>query len=110
MFHPGGVEFFGRVNFMKAGILYSDAISTVSKTYAREIQTPEYGWGLDGLLRSRRAVLTGILNGVDYSQWNPETDSYLAAHYSAADLSGKRICKQALLREFGFAKSRPVIG
>jgi starch synthase len=114
LFRPDALEFFGRVNFMKAGILYSDAVSTVSKAYAREIQTPEYGWGLDGLLRSRAAVLSGIVNGVDYSQWNPETDPYLAAHYSKSDLSGKRICKRALLHEFGFdtqaAQDRPLIG
>jgi starch synthase len=114
LFHPGGLEFFGRVNFLKAGIVYSDAINTVSKGYAREIQTPEYGFGLDGLLRSRSSDLSGILNGVDYSQWNPETDPYLAANYSAKDLSGKRICKRALLREFGIeaveAVSRPLIG
>jgi starch synthase len=114
LFHPGGVEFFGQVNFMKAGIVCSDALSTVSPTYAREIQTPEYGFGLDGLLRSRSGVLSGIVNGVDYTTWNPETDPYLAAHYSAADLSGKLKCKQALLRQFGFAaeaaQSRPLLG
>src|SRR5260370_13621102 len=110
LFHPGGVEFFGQISFIKAGIVYSDAISTVSRTYAREIQTPEYGFRLDGLLRSRRDVLHGIVNGVDYTKWNPQSDPYLEDHYSAADLSGKQKCKQALLREFGFAKSRPVIG
>jgi starch synthase len=114
LFHPGAVEFFGQVSFMKAGIVYSDALSTVSKAYAREIQTPEYGFGLDGLLRSRSDVLNGILNGVDYTAWNPQTDPHLSAHYSAADFSGKRKCKQALLREFGLtaqaAQSRPLIG
>jgi starch synthase len=114
LFHIDALEFYGRVNFMKGGIVYSDAISTVSKTYAREIQADEYGWGLDGLLRSRSADLYGILNGVDYSQWNPETDPHLAAHYSRSDLSGKGVCKQALLRAFGFdmqtAQDRPLIG
>ncbi len=114
LFHPEALEFFGRVNFMKAGILFSDAINTVSQAYAREIQTREYGWGLDGLLRSRSAALSGILNGADYSQWNPESDPYLPAHYSRADLSGKRVCKRALLSEFGFvdaaAQDRPLIG
>ncbi len=114
LFNPDGVEFFGKVSFMKAGIVYSDALSTVSKAYAREIQTPEYGFGLDGVLRSRSDVLSGIVNGVDYITWNPETDPYLAASYSAADLSGKRKCKQALLREFGLtteaAQARPLIG
>ena len=114
LFRPEALEFFGRVNFMKAGILFSDAINTVSQAYAREIQTREYGWGLDGLLRSRSAALSGILNGADYSQWNPESDPYLPAHYSRADLSGKRVCKRALLSEFGFvdpaAQDRPLIG
>ena len=96
---------------MKAGLLYSDALSTVSKAYAREIQTEEYGWGLDGLLRERSAVLSGILNGADYSQWNPETDLYIPARFSARDLSGKRKCKEALLREFGFpVDGKPLIG
>jgi len=114
LFRPEALEFFGRVNFMKAGILFSDAINTVSQAYAREIQTREYGWGLDGLLRSRSAALSGILNGADYSQWNPESDPNLPAHYSRADLSGKRVCKRALLSEFGFmdpaAQDRPLIG
>jgi len=114
LFHPGALEFFGRVNFMKGALLYSDALNTVSKAYAREIQTDEYGWGLDGLLRDRSADLTGILNGADYTAWNPETDPYLVANYSREDLSGKLACKQALLREFGFpverAKDRPLIG
>jgi starch synthase len=114
LFHPGGLEFFGRVNFLKAGIIYSDAINTVSKAYAQEIQTPEYGFGLDGLLRSRSSDLSGILNGVDYAVWNPETDPYLAANYSAVDLSGKAACKLDLLRQFGFnleeAANRPLIG
>jgi starch synthase len=114
LFRPDALEFFGQVNFMKAGVVYSDSISTVSRTYASEIQTPEYGWGLDGLLRGRRPDLYGILNGVDYSLWNPETDPYLPANFSKQDLSGKRICKAALLREFGFdtqdALERPLIG
>src|SRR4029077_6808729 len=107
-----GLEFFGRLNLMKAGLLYADALNTVSKAYAREIQTQEYGWGLDGVLRDRSAVLAGILNGADYSQWNPETDPYIPARYSRADLSGKRKCKEALLREFGFpADARtPLLG
>src|SRR5262249_4545845 len=114
LFHPGAVEFFGRVNFLKAGIVFADALSTVSKAYAQEIQTPEYGFGLDGLLHSRSGVLRGILNGIDYAEWNPETDRYLPARYSEEDLSGKLTCKQALLREFGFdsdaARRRPLIG
>ena len=71
VYHPDGMEFFGRVSYIKAGIAFADALSTVSPTYAREIQTPEYGFGLDGALRARASVLTGILNGVDYREWNP---------------------------------------
>ena len=112
LFNPGGLEFYGEVNFLKAGIVWSDAISTVSPTYAREIQTPEYGWGLDGLLRSRASKLTGILNGIDFDQWNPATDPHLPAHYSAADMSGKLACKKALLEEMGLPVDldRPLIG
>jgi len=114
LFHPGGLEFFGNVNLMKAGLLYADALNTVSPTYAREIQTPDYGFGLDGVLRGRSEDLSGILNGADYSQWNPETDTNIVANYTRSDLSGKRKCKEALLREFGFpaenASGRPLLG
>ena len=112
LLRPDGIEFFGRVSLLKAGIVWSDAITTVSPTYAREIQTPEYGFGFDGLLRSRANVLTGILNGVDYSGWNPETDPHIRAHYSAGDLSGKRASKLALLEEMGLPldADRPLIG
>jgi starch synthase len=98
--NPEQLEFFGDVNFLKAGIAWSDAISTVSKGYAREIQTSEYGFGLDGFLR-KHGPITGIVNGVDYSQWSPEHDPHIAQNYSAADLSGKRACKQAILAEYG---------
>ena len=82
---PEGMEFWGKVNFLKAGIVFADALNTVSRKYAEEIQTPEYGFGLDGLLRRRRAVLSGIVNGVDYGRWNPETDPHIPAHYSAGE-------------------------
>ena len=101
LFNPALLEFWGQVNFLKAGIVFSDAINTVSRKYAEEIQTPEYGFGLDGLLREKRGVLSGILNGVDYERWNPATDSHLAARYSAENLAGKRECKRALLSEVG---------
>lgn len=113
VFHPNGLEFFGKVSYIKGGLNYARLLNTVSKRYALEIQTPEYGFGLDGLLHARRADLTGILNGVDYSQWNPETDPYIASHYSAQNLEGKARCKQELLREFELpsaAISRPLIG
>jgi len=106
LLNPDQLEFFGRVNFLKAGIAWSDAVSTVSKGYAREIQTPEYGFGLDGFLR-RHGPITGIVNGVDYNEWNPEHDPHIARNYSARDLSGKRACKQALLAEYGLPQDNP---
>jgi starch synthase len=112
VFNPGQIEFYGKVNFMKAGIHFSDAVTTVSPRYAQEIQTPEFGFSLDGYLREQNK-LTGILNGVDYNEWNPETDPHIARNYSAGDLAGKRECKRALLSEFGFPDSvmeRPLIG
>ena len=113
-----GMEFFGNISFLKAGIVFADALNTVSHTYAQEIQTPEYGFGLDGLLRQRRGVLSGIVNGADYERWNPETDPAIPAHFSAADvasgnLTGKRACKLELLREMGLpdeAIGRPLLG
>ena len=108
-----GVEFFGKVSYIKSGIVFADALNTVSPTYAREIQTPEFGFGLDGALRARAGALTGILNGADYSVWDPETDPLIPARYSARDLAGKRVCKQQLLAEFGFAAhaiKRPLAG
>jgi starch synthase len=113
LFHPDGIEFWGRINFLKAGIIFADALSTVSRKYAEEIQTPEYGFGLDGLLRKRRASLSGIVNGADYDRWNPETDALIPAHYSANDLSGKLICKRELAGQTGLpeaALGRPLLG
>jgi starch synthase len=108
----GGLEFYRLASALKAGLVFSDAISTVSPRYAAEIQTPEFGEKFDGLLRARRSDLFGILNGVDYDEWNPETDKYIAAHYSADDLSGKRECKRDLLSAFGLPEDldRPLIG
>jgi starch synthase len=100
-FTPGGVEFWGKVSCLKAGLVYADVISTVSETYAREIQTPEFGVGLEQVLIARRRDLFGILNGVDYSQWDPRVDTYVPARYGPDDLEGKRICKRALQREGG---------
>jgi starch synthase len=96
---------------LKAGIIAADALSTVSRRYAEEIQTPEQGNGLDWLLRARHDRLVGITNGVDYEVWNPETDPHIAANFSASDLSGKRECKLDLLRRFGLPQdeSRPVL-
>jgi starch synthase len=113
VFHPGGIEYWGKISYLKGGLIFSDRLNTVSPTYAREIQTPEYGFGMDGILRARSAVLSGILNGVDYTKWNPETDPLIAANYSREDLSGKAICKQDLLAEFGLpaeAIDQPLLG
>jgi starch synthase len=106
------LEFYGKVNFLKGALTYSDFITTVSRRYAQEIQTSEYGFGLEGVLRTRASNVAGILNGVDYDEWNPETDKFIAAQYSARDFSGKAECKQDLLREFGLAPAStfPVIG
>lgn len=108
----GSIEFNGAASLLKAGLVYADALTTVSKRYAAEIQTPEYGFGLDGLLRARSAQLEGILNGCDYDEWNPETDPDLASNYSVAKPAGKADCKLALLKEFGMGKraTRPLIG
>jgi len=112
LYNPAGLEFWNHVSYLKAAIVWSDAINTVSPTYAREIQTPEYGFGMDDLLRSHSKKLSGILNGVDYEEWNPETGPYQVAHYSARDLSGKLASKKALLAEVGLPPNvdRPLIG
>jgi starch synthase len=113
VFHPEGLEFYGSVNLLKGGLVYSDYLTTVSKKYAQEIQTMEFGHGLQGVVRQRADRLVGILNGVDYSAWNPAKDELIAANYSAKDLTGKRECKQDLLEAFGLPHEhmeRPVIG
>ena len=113
LFHPAAMEFWGDINFLKGGIVFSDAINTVSRGYAKEIQTEEYGFGLDGLLRSRADVLTGIVNGVDYEEWSPDKDNAIASHYDVNDLKGKLACKRDLLSLFGLPADRlnvPVIG
>lgn len=110
-----GFEFFDRLSFIKSGINLSTAITTVSPTYAEEIQRPEYGNGLDGVIRRRRGALAGILNGIDPDEWNPAADPYLPAPFDRADLSGKQAAKRALLELFGFTVTpgllaRPVVG
>jgi starch synthase len=113
LFHMNALEFYGRLNLLKGGILYSEYLTTVSPTYAREIMTPEYGHGLDGVVRSRSDRLVGILNGVDYAAWSPETDKLIAANYSAKDLSGKTRCKKELLHLFRLPTEnlkKPVMG
>lgn len=100
---PPGIEFHGGISFMKAGLVCARKVTTVSPTYAREICTPEFGYGLDGVLRDRGADLSGILNGVDYAVWNP-SDAAIASPYRADDLAGKRLCKGALQRELGLSR------
>jgi starch synthase len=95
------VEFFGHLSFLKGGIHFADRVTTVSPTHARELQTLEMGYGLDGVLRSRGDGLLGILNGVDYTLWDPRHDAALDAPFCAADLAGKRVCKAALQRLLG---------
>jgi starch synthase len=113
IFSVEGLEFWGKVNFLKGGIIFADRITTVSPTYAKEIQTPEFGYGLEGVLKARASKLTGILNGVDYSVWNPADDPYLEAHYSSDDLQGKRRCKKELLAHCQLSDDlleRPLLG
>ena len=113
LFHPGGLEFYGSVNLLKGGLVYADYLTTVSKKYAQEIQTPEFGHGLDGVVKGRADRLVGILNGVDYMAWNPEKDEIIVARYSAKDLSGKQVCKNELLEVFGLPHEhleRPLLG
>lgn len=98
-----GVEFYGRVSFLKAGIRFADCLTTVSPTYAQEILTPEFGCGLDGLLRARAIDLVGILNGIDYDSWASDDPSAVPFPYNARDLSGKRRCKAVLQQELGLA-------
>jgi starch synthase len=113
LFQPNLIEFYGGISFLKAGIVYADALTTVSPRYAKEIQTPAFGFGLDGLLRARRSVLSGILNGADYTAWNPAADQAIPAPFDAGHLEGKSACKKALLAEAGLPEAnagKPVIG
>jgi len=96
LFDMEKLEFFGKVNLLKAGIVFSDVINTVSPTYSKEIQTKEFGFGLEGILAKRKKYLFGILNGLDYSIWNPETDKFIAVNFSATDLNGKSKDKKDL--------------
>src|SRR5271165_3980475 len=112
LFTMSKMEFYGKVNFLKGAIEMADFITTVSRKYAQEIQTAEFGFGLEGVLRARSATIAGILNAVDYLSWNPEDDPYIAAGYSANGLSGKAKCKADLPKEFGLAQDTqlPVVG
>jgi starch synthase len=100
LFNPFGVEFYGKVNFLKAGLVFSDLITTVSRKYSQEIQTEEFGHGLEGVLRARTRDVHGILNGIDYDEWHPSRDALIAARFSQDDVSGKAACKADLQRAF----------
>jgi starch synthase len=108
----GGLEFWGDVSFLKGGIIHADGVGTVSPNHAAEIQTPDFGFGLDGVLRERGGDVFGILNGIDTEAWDPATDSELPATFSPENLTGKAACKAALLQELGLAPrlERPLIG
>ncbi len=112
LFNWKQLEFYGKVNFLKGGLVFADAITTVSETYAREIQTLEFGCGLDGVLSDRAKDLTGILNGVDYAVWSPENDPHIAVKYSAAKPAGKEKCKSQLQRKCGLPEDAkaPLVG
>ncbi len=115
LFTVDGLEYWDRVSLLKSGINFSDAVTTVSPTYAEEIQRAEYGAGLDGVIRARAHVLTGILNGIDVDVWSPERDPYLPASFSPRAMGGKAAAKRAVLEAFGLAAddaamARPLIG
>jgi starch synthase len=99
LFRPEGVEFYGKVNYLKAGLIAADILTTVSVTYAKEIVTPEFGFGLDGVLRKRADVLVGIVDGIDYSEWDPSSDTRIPHIFTADDLSGKAQCRRGLIKQ-----------
>src|SRR5262249_30271562 len=102
------LEFYGKINLLKAGLVFADVITTVSPAYAQEIRTPEYGFGLEGVLQKRAKDVVGILNGADYAVWNPVDDPFLAQNFNHGDLSGKQTCKADLQRIFGLAENPEV--
>jgi len=109
LFNWRQLEFYGKFNYLKGGIAFADLVTTVSQQYAKEIQTPEYGYGLEGILASRSADLYGVLNGVDYSDWDPATDMLIGAKYTPDDLSGKKKCKARLQQKTGFPERENVL-
>lgn len=116
LFTPEGIEFYGKVNFLKAGLLAADILGTVSTTYAKEILMKEYSFGLDGVLRKREEDLYGIINGIDYGEWNPSRDIFLPAAYSHKNISGKALCKKELMQvlfhpeDLAAAERMPLMG
>ncbi len=112
LFTINKLEFYGKANFLKGAIVFADFVTTVSRRYAQEIQTADYGFGLEGVLKARSNTVAGILNGVDYTEWNPATDKRIAAKFSADDFHGKTVCKRDLLSQFGLSPETklPVVG
>ena len=113
LFTMDSLEFYGRMNYLKGGLIYADYLTTVSRRYAKEIQTPEYGAGLEGVIRGRGERLVGILNGVDYGIWSPESDPLIAQNYSVHNMTGKKACKKDVLAQFKLSEEpldRPLIG
>ena len=108
-----GIEYYGKISFLKAGIVYSSAITTVSKGYSKEILTPEFGCGMDGILRTRASQIYGILNGVDYTEWDPSIDTHIAQNYNSDTLDRKPKCKKDLVKTAGLSpetSKRPLLG
>jgi starch synthase len=111
LFTPAGLEFYGKLNFMKGGLVFSDIVTTVSRTYAQEIRTPAFGNGLEGVLEERSQDLHGVINGIDYEQWNPASDSAIAKPYSTEEPEGRAACREALRREMGLdLDAGPLLG
>ncbi|HHY62647.1 MAG TPA: glycogen/starch synthase [Bacillota bacterium] len=111
-FNPGGVEYYGKFNILKAAMMYADRITTVSPTYSREIQTPEFGMGLEKVLMARRDAIRGILNGIDYDEWNPMTDALITSNYDVERLDKRIENKRSLAARFGleYRPETPVFG
>ena len=112
LYHIDGLEYYSQVNYMKGGILFADRVTTVSPRYAREIQTPEFGCGLDGVAQTRAEDIVGLLNGVDTTIWNPAVDALLPARYTRTNLAGKQACRRELLKRCGFTAdfTGPIFG
>ncbi|NOQ37102.1 MAG: glycogen synthase GlgA [Methylococcaceae bacterium] len=112
LWHPDGLEFYGMLSFIKGGVVYADHITTVSPTYALEIQTSEFGYGLEGLLHHKQYILSGIINGIDTDIWNPESDEHIAQHYNKENLENKTINKTALQQQLSLPvdENIPVFG
>jgi len=115
-FHSEGIEFYGKINLLKAGLISADLLGTVSETYAREILSREFGFGLDGVLRKRQSDIFGVINGIDFEEWDPSKDKFLPASFSSKDISGKALCKREAIKEIfrtgdlNSAERMPLIG